>query len=1122
MGDIRSGFTKGKFSDGSDFQITKVQKVKLDNAVPNDGPQSNTEHSPETMEDPVEFTRNTPQRGSGKKVSMVSSKLKAIEESKTQMDSQTSDERYSKKSGENKDDLFDYLLQSGDDSEKHLFERQGSLRRRRRNRSNNVDIKTDRERASSPNVTEVVDVQVGHSKSPQSHSPISESPLVTSELQKSKPEDDPTDLKRWSSSSSETHSDRAEESIADYKQRRLERRRRSNLEKTEFDKIMTQKEETARPEVVIPSAVTLPSQPPAQNANLDLTDKASRQYLIDRAKARFNLQSNEPSFVTPGTDILNPQTTLDRIRSYQRSQSAVESHGIEKYLRNRETNNNEPLKDISDRYRHRNTDVDEAIEHVQKTGREMESILDADKEDTEISNTKAALAKYRYLLDPDARKKSNTSRYRVRDRESITELAWIQHVKDTERQRSNIDKADVDEAFRNAKEESLSRPYSTYDNMPDLNPTLSNTSSGDVSSHSSSNASISTNDSTDTLICSEPPLSTTMTPRYARITGRVSTENGETKTSPFKRSATLPRRWRSNYSPHRQEQGIIKEEDNKTTLRSHKLLNNREQSVEPTTQVRNNRESRELDSNIQEFQNRLPANEKARMQSRFKALSQRYASEDDPLWKPSLEGQSDILKNESRERPINNDVSHHPTAITTHVTSPRSLRSNEDIKGDSDSVASSKDEGFESECVSDPNASQRTSMSSTLEQELHKPEDEHSGDKLFARSFDSLVKNDFVTTEINIEEPTVVGGDKTPTSIDSRSLEVWQSGDERQNRTITNTPENELKKLPGSDTIADLPPTPPERTTSKSKQTMSKTSRVSTKSPSPSKTSVFSRLTKTNADVRSPNTTRRSSNASSGSSTPKGSRRSTQSTMKDTASAVTARLTASRPRKPSGMLIRHPSNSSLASESSTSGTIPRAKHSAKSPKATASKSPAMSRSPKSNSKGNSTDDLAGNSSPSTFVRGIGVRATMPASVLRNNKKMASDHHKSSDVPTPPKRTTSIRATTERLAKPSSPSHTLKPTLVEGKEPSASTPGRTRRVMTKPSGTTVSKTSNSPVKQNGHADAVQSETSPKTDDKKTNVFQRLMAKPSRRSVTPASSDNKKSKAGIKTTTESSKC
>ena len=227
-------------------------------------------------------------------------------------------------------------------------------------------------------------------------------------------------------------------------------------------------------------------------------------------------------------------------------------------------------------------------------------------------------------------------------------------------------------------------------------------------------------------------------------------------------------------------------------------------------------------------------------------------------------------------------------------------------------------------------------------------------------------------------------------------------------------------------TDADRPPVPPERTTSKSSSKPSSSGLFSRSTTSPSKrvmsvTSKFAKEsespTKSHHNTPSSHTTsspRRSTGRTSRNSvepsphTPSTTSRPTKPTMSSTvksnvratAAAVTDRL--SRPKKPSSSstLTRHPSNSSVASEASTPGT-------------TSVRSSTRTRirpSPTTTTSGSSPRSSITNSSPSSnpFVRGGSGRATMPASVLRTNKRMAAEARDSKDAPEPPQRTSSIR------------------------------------------------------------------------------------------------------------------
>lgn len=532
LGDIRSGFTKGKFKDSTDFQITKVQKVKLDENLTHNGV-VNGDSKLDNVEDTVDFSRNAPLRGSGKKNTLIQNRLKAIEEAG--LGGATSDEGRDKrvrKSAEIKDDLFDYLLQSGEDSENHLFERQGSLRRRRRNR--NMEIKNDRERATSP-----ISISPARTHSPAPHSPVSVSPLVTGQVSKAKSEEEnQSEIKRWSSSSSEApNSEKSDDHVSESaKQRRLERRKRNNLDVTDMlTGANTNKEsETFDRPPVFESPKNTKNNYPVPDVNIDINDKASRQYLIERARSRFISQNGMES-MDMDSDLFDDQFESNHTASGQRTHSNVETSTVDKFLRNRETNNN--IKDLSAKFR-ANTDdgnvrglayksildeddlaplvteydskinVDDVIKHVQRTGQEMEGMfkpVDGDSQRNKYQQLLANRADKSNMDEIFSSLKSDNNSNAQTEKQSITEMAWLQHVKDTERQRSNIDKNDVDDAFKTIKQEvGHNRPFSTYDNIPDLNPVLAYGNSGDVSSHSSSNASISTNDSTDTLTPIEP------------------------------------------------------------------------------------------------------------------------------------------------------------------------------------------------------------------------------------------------------------------------------------------------------------------------------------------------------------------------------------------------------------------------------------------------------------------------------------------------------------------------------------------------------------------------------------------------------------------------------------------
>ena len=224
----------------------------------------------------------------------------------------------------------------------------------------------------------------------------------------------------------------------------------------------------------------------------------------------------------------------------------------------------------------------------------------------------------------------------------------------------------------------------------------------------------------------------------------------------------------------------------------------------------------------------------------------------------------------------------------------------------------------------------------------------------------------------------------------------------------------------------ERPPIPPERTTSKSSSTPKSSSLFSRSTPSERVLSVASKFTKEHetpskfhhtASIHTTSSPRKSASRTSKNSVEPSHHVSTttsrptkptmassvKSNVRATAAAVTDRL--SRPKKPSASstLTRHPSNSSVASEASAAGNTP-AKFSIRTRvrSSLASSSTGSTPSPR-------PSTVSSSPSSSPFVRGGSGRATMPASVLRTNKRVAAEARESKDVPDPPQRTSSIRA-----------------------------------------------------------------------------------------------------------------
>ena len=231
-----------------------------------------------------------------------------------------------------------------------------------------------------------------------------------------------------------------------------------------------------------------------------------------------------------------------------------------------------------------------------------------------------------------------------------------------------------------------------------------------------------------------------------------------------------------------------------------------------TSRLRHDAESEELDNKVHQFQNTVPETTYMRRKEKLKAISQRY--DDDDWSKPSKTPENRPYEQQAYSTQINSvhSIPDGPPSITS-LDQRISLTDDAHLpKSDFDSIP--QDEGFETESMSDPNASQRTSMSSTLESELtgtptmgrkeypkqkeiEESEENKSNDAYFARSLDSLVqKQDLAFSEAKPDEEDSLRSfnDKTPTMEDNNRLELWsgtQSSDSEKDKTVTNTPKED-------------------------------------------------------------------------------------------------------------------------------------------------------------------------------------------------------------------------------------------------------------------------------------------------------------------------------------------
>lgn len=356
--------------------------------------------------------------------------------------------------------------------------------------------------------------------------------------------------------------------------------------------------------------------------------------------------------------------------------------------------------------------------------------------------------------------------------------------------------------------------------------------------------------------------------------------------------------------------------------------------------------------------------------------------------------------------------------------SPRDSRILEDgthVKSDGES-SSSRDDGFESS--SDPPGSQRTSMSSTLEQELNgtptmgrEKYSTQSIDDLseadttahrFARSIDSLVQKHELASggEINIDDdPTTTssGDDKKLTTTPEETMEMTWT----EESSVKDLPPELHKALMGNKQTEN-PPAPPMRTTSKTSTPASPTKQKKTTSPVKK------------ADTRKVTPPKNNTTPLTKPVKPK--------TTTPTGASVFSRL--SRPKNPA--LSRNASNSSLASDTSTGSgrstsrldktktaksspsssgrTTPKNIAASPSPRPSSATPTSTTRTRQASSKPPTpTSTSLDSEGPKTFVRGGAGRLTMPADVLRTNKKAAAESNKG--VPAPPRRSSSIRVGT---------------------------------------------------------------------------------------------------------------
>ena len=552
------------------------------------------------------------------------------------------------------------------------------------------------------------------------------------------------------------------------------------------------------------------------------------------------------------------------------------------------------------------------------------------------------------------------------------------------------------------------RPQSTYDNIPEDGPTT-----GQYVRNSTS----------DVIDASKA------SPRDSRRHGVVypdTVDIDKSSRSPLQRSATLPHNWNQSNTSYRwrQLQRPIKMD----------MLKAADGGIIAAPVHREDEQLQELDSNIEAFQSRtLHSDRELSRKKVFRqmALERRYMEDGWDVAKPVVETEAEA---------------EHPAPLVVPATE---LAADNSCKSDdTDSVASARDEGFESEYVCN---SQRTSMSSTLEGELpsiganvdgdssvsadvtngdlmstptesrkrYGGSQADSDDPYFARSIDSLVntKELTLTDTINVDEPADgyndIDTDKTMTTS------APEEGDSTTDETWTTTEYTVVHKVSMPLEPEVLPPAPPHRTTSKAE---------SAKATSTSRSALL-RKQPNNGAVK----TSRSSPATATITTPKSSvmskvtkRNGTTkvtptSTKPSVAAEVTARLSCPRPKRPS-VLTRHPSTSSLTSDGSSAGSAVtskptrHARPTRPSSAVVSSPSRAAVRSPL-------TPDVTPLRTSPAFVRGAAGRATMPASMLHAQKRRAAEARMSKEeAPVPPRRSSSIRRSRQLNLGKSPPTH----------------------------------------------------------------------------------------------------
>lgn len=428
---------------------------------------------------------------------------------------------------------------------------------------------------------------------------------------------------------------------------------------------------------------------------------------------------------------------------------------------------------------------------------------------------------------------------------------------------------------------------------------------------------------------------------------------------------------------------------------------------------------------------------------KFKQLSQKYSSTEDDteVWQKrqpdslacsntSDMSQSDLCSSSSLSLPSSSTLAGRQRGSSGN-------KWNDDrVSSDRESIISSgRDEGFDSESISDHSVSQRTSMSSTLESELmltplltrrefvhstaieveapvsvtEQEEETSESNKYFARSIDSLVhKSDLslvqnggssrtLTESIasmrsreGIQESTLSLVEKPTTTRSEMYLPTATTA------ALASSSSLAVQSSPSTRYIHDNPPSPPKRTSSMSSN-LSKTPEASPLTKGHEGRSSR----KDSADMQERRRSMLAAPLSSGkTSTPTAATLSSTNKNGTTPPRHGAK-TSSPTQTGNSAAPSTPTSHKLLNSAASGGRA--------SPKTTSSSATPVVRSSPTTRQVTSP---AMTSTLSPLVRGSPARATLPVEVLRANRKAAAANADAKEakegVPTPPRRSSSIR------------------------------------------------------------------------------------------------------------------